>query len=116
MGPPGRLLLAAVLLAACEVEAGNQKATIAACGDLCAAQQGAPGCTVSAEACGTRCVDDTVALDERCLLVAQRYYACAAEVAWSCPNRPDLPETEDARCAPEQHAWLVCAVTGMPPP
>jgi len=117
MGLPGRLLVLAVLLAAsCEVVAGNQDATIAACADLCAAQQGAPGCAVAAEACDAACIDDTVALGERCLLAAQRYYECAVQVAWSCPTRPDLPETDDARCAAEEHAWRVCAVTGAPPP
>ncbi|MFT3776565.1 MAG: hypothetical protein QM820_65330 [Minicystis sp.] len=44
---------------------------------------------------------------------ARAYYQCAALVAWSCPTAPDRPETDDSRCAAEEHAWLVCKVTGQ---
>lgn len=99
------------------LDGGSREDAKAACKALCRIQEEAEGCELPAGACEKRCDEDAAgAATERCLLAAQTYYACGAEVSWTCPAAPDRPETEDARCAAEEHAWFFCKVTGELPP
>lgn len=113
--PP--VLVALLHLAGCaSLDRGTRDDTMAACKALCGIQEKSEGCALPDGACEKRCADEAAAFSEQCLLAATSYYACSAEVRWACPVAPDRPETEDARCAAEEHAWLVCEVTGEPPP
>lgn len=116
--PSASCVIAALLLAAgCGgLDRGTREDANKACRALCAIQAEGEGCALDRDACDARCLADAAAFGERCLLAAQEYYACSAEVTWACPVAPDRPETQDARCAAEEHAWLVCVVTGDIPP
>jgi hypothetical protein len=106
-------LAAALLLAACNgVEGGNQDAATASCERMCFAQQQGEGCGPIATPCDGTCTTDAMRFGEECLVKAKAYYDCAAGLSWSCPTAPDQPETADGACDAEEHAWLVCKVTG----
>jgi hypothetical protein len=98
------------------LDRGTRDDATTECEALCGLQSQGKGCALDLDACRTRCVADADAFTERCLLAAQDYYTCSAHVIWACPTDPGRPETEDARCAAEEHAWLVCTVTGDVPP
>jgi hypothetical protein len=105
-----------VLVGCSDLEGGNRAPAREACVALCDRWIEGDGCEVDRDACVARCVDDTNAFTERCMLAARAYYECSLLVSWSCPVAPAEPETDDARCQDEQSDWLSCKLVGEPRP
>jgi len=106
--------LPALALAACGgIAGGDRDATIASCQTLCAVEAAAPGCSKTATACDASCAADGMAFSEDCLVKAKAYFDCAAPLTYACPVASFRAETADATCNADEHAYLLCKLTGQ---